>query len=292
MPSPPPRSTTDGVQPSSVRQSAANAASQSTAILSAPTPSSCEPMWTWRPSASSPSPAQRRERRRRLLRRQPELRAAVAGLRSPSACRRRFPASRARAPARRRRRPRARRRRARRARRGSRPPPPPRSSSSALLLPSSTIASPPIPAARAIRELAERRRLRAEPLLARTRDSTATFGKRLDAVEDGRLQRRLAVRPRPRAQGLLAVDDERGAVRLRERARAEPAEDEFAALDPRRVGKESEHGQFFGSRKPTYQCVPSQNGLFFDWPQRQSAKRSRDGPWSPRGWSSSTAPVT
>ena len=142
-----------------------------------------------------------------------------------------------------------------------------------------------------IRELAERRRLRAETLVAEQRQH-GDVRESLDAVEDGRLRRRLAVRPCPRTQGLLAVDDERGAVRLGERARAEPAEDELAALDPRGVGKEIEHGQFFGSRKPTYQCVPSQNGLFFDWPQRQSAKCSREGPWSPRGWSSSTAPVT
>ena len=62
------------------------------------------------------------------------------------------------------------------------------------------------------RELAERRGLGAEPLL-REHAQHGDVGERLHAVEDGSVAGRLPVRARPRSQGLLAVDDERRAVR-------------------------------------------------------------------------------
>ena len=74
-PSPPPRSSVRSSQPSSVRARAAKAAIQSTVVRAAPRSRSWEPMWTWRPSVSGRA-AQRLER---VLRREPELRAVVAG---------------------------------------------------------------------------------------------------------------------------------------------------------------------------------------------------------------------
>ncbi len=99
-----------------------------------------------------------------------------------------------------------------------------------------------------VRELAERRGLRAEPLL-REHAQHGDVGKRLHAVEDGSVAGRLPVRARPRPQCLLAVDDERRAVRLRERRRCDAAEPQFAALDRRRIGKERQRRHDFDASR-------------------------------------------
>ena len=101
------------------------------------------------------------------------------------------------------------------------------------------------------RELAERRSLRAEPL-PREDAQHCDVGKRLHAVEDCGVPGCLPVRARPRPQCLLAVDDERRAVRLGERRRREAAEPQFAALDRRRVGEERQlRHDFDASRRYT-----------------------------------------
>ncbi len=98
------------------------------------------------------------------------------------------------------------------------------------------------------RELAERRCLGAETLL-REHPQHGDVGERLHAVEDGSAGRRLAVLARPRPQGLFAVDDERRAVRLRQRRRRNAAEPQLAALDRRRIGKERQRRHDFDASR-------------------------------------------
>ena len=54
IPKPPPRSATRGVQPSASRHEAANDASRTIVSACASKSASCEPTWTWSPSTSSP----------------------------------------------------------------------------------------------------------------------------------------------------------------------------------------------------------------------------------------------
>ena len=101
-----------------------------------------------------------------------------------------------------------------------------RSSSSPLLLPCTISRSPGIPARTRERQLTERRDVGAEPFLAEQAQQREV-GERLGAVGDERVRRRAAVGARLRAQGRLAVDEQRRAVlggelagRGRRRARA------------------------------------------------------------------------
>jgi hypothetical protein len=88
-------------------------------------------------------------------------------------------------------------------------------------------------------ELAERRDVGADPLLgqeAQERDAR----KRFRPVDDDRLRRGRPVRPRPRAQRLLAVDDERRPEPLGELGGANAADRELAVLDRRGIREEVE----------------------------------------------------
>jgi hypothetical protein len=87
------------------------------------------------------------------------------------------------------------------------------------------------------RELAERRGLRAQALVGEE-PKHLDVGERLHAVEDGRLRRSVAIRLRASPQRLLAVDDERRAVRLCKRCCRHAAEHELTAFYHGRIGKE------------------------------------------------------
>ena len=88
-------------------------------------------------------------------------------------------------------------------------------------------------------ELPERRHVRAEPLLAE-QPHERDVRERLGAVDDERVGRRGAVLPRPRADRLLAVDDERRAELVRERGGRHAADRQLAVESLRRVREERE----------------------------------------------------
>ena len=90
------------------------------------------------------------------------------------------------------------------------------------------------------RELAGRGDVGADPLLAQEAQD-GHVGERLRAEGDVPAGRRVAQRPRPRPQRLLAVDDERGAELRRELRCANPTEHELAPLDTCRVREHPEH---------------------------------------------------
>ena len=121
-----------------------------------------------------------------------------------------------------------------------------------MLLPWTTSPSPERPAARGESELARRRDVRAEALVAKQPEH-GDVRERLGAVEDApALADRLRQRARLRADRLLAVHDERRSEPLGEVRGRNPAEREHAVLHARGVGEEIEHrwilpGTVFGS---------------------------------------------
>ena len=89
------------------------------------------------------------------------------------------------------------------------------------------------PGGEGVRELARRGDVGADPLLAQ-QPQQGDVGKRLRPEEDATVADGVAERPRTRADGLLAEDDERRPVLLRELARGRPPSDELAARRSRR----------------------------------------------------------
>jgi hypothetical protein len=63
----------------------------------------------------------------------------------------------------------------------------------------------------------------------------------LRPVDDQRIRRRLAIRAHLAPDRLLAVDEQRSPVPIRQLTRADAAESELAALDPRALWKEIQH---------------------------------------------------
>ena len=95
---------------------------------------------------------------------------------------------------------------------------------------------------RAAREgqLAERRDVGAHALVGED-SQQLDVRERLRPVDDECAGGGVAVGARLCPQGLLAVDEQRGAVLLGEHARRDAAEHELAAVDPGREGKEVQH---------------------------------------------------
>ena len=134
------------------------------------------------------------------------------------------------------------------------------SSSSDLLLPCTTSRSPSMPGPLREAQLAERRDVRADPLL-REQPQDRHVRERLRAVDDERVGRGRAVRARARPDRLLAVDDERRPELVRERGRADAAERQLAVVDVSGVGEELERGRV---NPATSRCVllPSPGPVF------------------------------
>ena len=93
-------------------------------------------------------------------------------------------------------------------------------------------------------ELAERRHVRAQAQLGK-QCQQRSVRKRLRAVERHRLPRRLAIAVRPRAEGLLAVDHERRSELVRERPGPKPPDRQLAGVDRGRVGKQVDYAHDF-----------------------------------------------
>ena len=105
-----------------------------------------------------------------------------------------------------------------------------------MLLPCTTICSPAEPRSESERQLARRRDVGAEALLGEQAEDRHRR-ERLRAVDDERVGRGRAVRPRLRAHGRLVVDDERRPEPLDELRRAQPADRQLTVGDGRRVGQ-------------------------------------------------------
>ena len=90
------------------------------------------------------------------------------------------------------------------------------------------------------RELTRGGDVRAETLL-REQSEHLDVGKCLRPVHDRRVGNSRTNFPRPRPQGVLAVDDERCPEALRELAGAHAGDPELSLLDRRRVREELEH---------------------------------------------------
>ena len=195
------------------RQRSASSASRSIASTCARTSASCEPTWTWRPSHRHPGRVRPFERVEHCIRREPELRAADARSGSRRASPHRHPGVT---------RIMARETPAAAARSGSSgassttsapSSAASRSSSSDLLLPWTTSRSPAQSRGLRERELAERRDVRAEPLLGE-QPQEGHVRERLRAVDDQRVARDPTKEP-SRARGACARSRRRGAFRTR-----------------------------------------------------------------------------
>ena len=90
------------------------------------------------------------------------------------------------------------------------------------------------------RELAEGGDVGAH-VLFREQPEQGDIRERLRPVDEDRTRRRLAIRAHLAPDGLLAVDDERRAVPVRQLARAKTTQHQLAAFDQRGFRKEFEH---------------------------------------------------
>jgi hypothetical protein len=98
-------------------------------------------------------------------------------------------------------------------------------------------------------ELAERGDVGADTVL-REQPQQRDVGERLRPVDDQRARRRLAVLAHAVADRLLAIDEERRSMLLRQPRRRHTADRELPAVDPRRFRKEFEHLASIGIPMP------------------------------------------
>jgi hypothetical protein len=90
-------------------------------------------------------------------------------------------------------------------------------------------------------QLPQRGHVRADALLGQ-QPHQSYVRERLRPVDDHRVRRAPTIRPRLRADRLLAIDDQRRVELLGQRAHTHPAHTQLAADNLGRIGKQFQHG--------------------------------------------------